>query len=504
MSGRRRKSSKSRIQDRANAGRVAVGLASKRAPSKRRSQTPSQSLLNASPRLCDQDEVAGLSEVPVVPQAVKLMRDAAEQFFAADVDNSGSLTMDEFRRLVVPTTTPLTDDEVTILFERCDLDGSGTISLDEFFMFLLGYVQSQTGVGLDAIFRRYDQKGTDGTLDAAEFQHAAEDLGFGAISHDLFAELDPSGSGTVDGSELLSALKLRGASREAKRFILGLSYEAEHAAVVLETRTWQLTTESYEALRLQLGALLAAHEPPARISDLFCAMTCGANGTLSEAQLGRALERIGMIAVRREKALVRGLFEQMDTDGSGVIGQRDLYAWMRGAEAKRDRAQRLTLRKPAPRDIEWTPETLRKALQLALSHAAIGPVDLLRAWDSSANDGAISRHEVSGTRRVLESSPLPYSCLTSSVTDVCFSSLAIPQFISHVKKVVDDEALWEEELRDVASHTFKLVSAGDHTMIGVTEFSNWLTVGWLRLREEAKQNPAADPWSRERRRFCHK
>ena len=121
---------------------------------------------------------------------------------------------------------------MTILFERCDLDGSGTISLDEFFMFLLGYVQSQTGVGLDAIFRRYDQKGTDGTLDAAEFQHAAEDLGFGAISHDLFAELDPSGSGTVDGSELLSALKLRGASREAKRFILGLSYEAEHAAVV--------------------------------------------------------------------------------------------------------------------------------------------------------------------------------------------------------------------------------------------------------------------------------
>lgn len=411
-SGRHRKSSKSRsqelheavLQDRASAGRVAVGLASKRAPSKRRSQTPSQSLLNASPRFCE-DEVAGLSEVPVVPQAVKLMRDAAEQFFVADVDNSGSLTMDEFRRLVVPTTTPLTDDEVTILFERCDLDGSGTISLDEFFMFLLGYVQSQTGVGLDAIFRRYDQKGTDGTLDAAEFQHAAEDLGFGAISHDLFAELDPSGSGTVDGSELLSALKLRGASREAKRFILGLSYEAEHAAVVLDTRAWQLTTESYEALRLQLGALLAAHEPPARISDLFCAMTCGANGTLSEAQLGRALERIGMIAVRREKALVRGLFEQMDTDGSGVIGQRDLYAWMRGAEAKRDRAQRLTLRKPAPRDIEWTPETLRKALQLALSHAVIGPVDLLRAWDSSANDGAISRHEVSGTRRVLESSP---------------------------------------------------------------------------------------------------
>ena len=87
---------------------------------------------------------------------------------------------------------------------------------------------------------------------------------------------------------------------------------------------------------------------------------------------------------------------------------------------------------------------------------------------------------------------------------MCFSSLAIPQFISHVKKVVDDEALWEEELRDVASHTFKLVSAGDHTMIGVTEFSNWLTIGWLRLREEAKQNPAADPWSRERRRFCHK
>ena len=48
--------------------------------------------------------------------------------------------------------------------------------------------------GLEALFRRYDTNG-EGTLDAAEFSLACEDLGFGALSFDLFRELDPDESG---------------------------------------------------------------------------------------------------------------------------------------------------------------------------------------------------------------------------------------------------------------------------------------------------------------------
>jgi len=74
------------------------------------------------------------------------------------------------------------------IFNSIDTDGSGSISMDEYFLFALSIAAEQTGAGIEMIFRKYDENG-EGSLDAAEFSRAVEDMGFGSIAHELFLEV---------------------------------------------------------------------------------------------------------------------------------------------------------------------------------------------------------------------------------------------------------------------------------------------------------------------------
>lgn len=47
------------------------------------------------------------------------------------------------------------------------------------------------------------------------------------------------------------------------------------------------------------------------------------------------------------------------------------------------------------------------------------------------------------------------------------------EFVSHMKKVVDDGPLWENQLRGVTLETFLDVSGGDR-LIDAAEFHRWL------------------------------
>ena len=142
--------------------------------------------------------------------------------------------------------------------------------------------------------RRYDASG-DGTLDAAELARAAEDLGFAAFAGDLFCELDADGSGTVDYRELIANLGSRGSciAPASRHFLIALASAHSTRSVDLHTSSWVLTTDGVEPLRAQLNALLAAHKPPARATDLFAVMSRGNKRRLTRAGLRRGLEAIG-------------------------------------------------------------------------------------------------------------------------------------------------------------------------------------------------------------------
>jgi hypothetical protein len=182
-------------------------------------------------------------------------------------------------------------------------------------------IHEQTGTGVEALFRRYDSNG-GASLDAAEFEHLAEDLGFSHISHDLFIELDPATTGALNPTEIGRAIRGRGVSRDAKRFLLSLADSQERRRVELDTSSWRLTSESADAIREQLVAQLAACEPPARASDLFAAMARGGEGTLDSAAFALGFARLGLPRARHE-GLLDELFMQVDKDGSGHVSKHE-------------------------------------------------------------------------------------------------------------------------------------------------------------------------------------
>ena len=57
----------------------------------------------------------------------------------------------------------------------------GTVDVNEFFRWTL----TRNLKGLEEIFRRYDDDGV-GNLDLIEFSRVADDMGFGAVAHELF------------------------------------------------------------------------------------------------------------------------------------------------------------------------------------------------------------------------------------------------------------------------------------------------------------------------------
>lgn len=389
----------------------------------------------------------------VEKSGLDLSRDAAAAFFEADVDGDQKVSFSEFTAKMVPTRmiASTSQEDLRQLFKSVDTDGSGFISLDEFFLWTLKFAQEETGSGIEAVFRRYDKTG-EGVLDASEFARAAEELGFGAVAHEVFMELDPDGSGSISHHEMMARLKNQPVSTDAKRFLSGLAFDAGRKAVELDTSSWTLNVDNKHAVREQLKARLERNEPPARASDLYRAMTAGQNQTLDRSGFDAAMARVGLPP--KHEWLVEEIFQELDGDGSGAIGDSEMSQWIDGGEGRKARAKKLTLRagKTAAEEglqsINWNPTTLRRELQLALIRTGVTPLDLLRAWDKG-RDGDFSKRE----------------------------------FLAMMKAIVDDEDAWDNHgLREVVIMLFKSVAGQDKT-VDVAEFQSWLQTDWKALKD---------------------
>lgn len=132
-------------------------------------------------------------------------RDAL-RFAEADVDGNNELNFDEFLAMQPKKILEqYGEDDIREWFQAADTDNSGTVSMNEWFMWTLA---RQTLNGADALrnlFRAYD-KDRQGTLDLDEFQALANDMGFGAAAHEIFLELDQDGGGNISYEEILAML----------------------------------------------------------------------------------------------------------------------------------------------------------------------------------------------------------------------------------------------------------------------------------------------------------
>ena len=345
----------------------------------------------------------------------------------------------------------LSTSELHGLFDSVDTDSSGEVSMEEFFLWTLAVLHTHTGSGIEDILRQYDRTG-DGLLDSDEFAVACQDLGFGSMADELFMELDPDSSGSISAAELLGAIQhCGGTSRVAKRFLYGLAAGTRASRLELDTSSWRLDADNLSTLRIELLEYLQKNDPPAKTSELYLFMSHGGRPSLSEDGFSDAFERLGLPAEQRWLAVK--LYQELDADQSGRVGERDLTIWLNEDINRRrhgESAHCLTLLKPLARDEDdWHPQALRLALQRALIQAGLSPPDLMRAWDG----------DFGGT-------------------------LARKEFMRNVKRAVDDNKLWEAAIRKVALQTFDEVSGGDR-IIDAIEFQRWMSKGWRTLRAQA-------------------
>ena len=238
----------------------------------------------------------------------------------------------------------------------------------------------------------------------------------------------------------------------------------------------------------------------ARVSDLYFLLTNGHKSDLTKTELLMGMYRIGF---EGDQDLIFRLFADCDTDQSGIIGIDELYAFMNGRHTNTTRARELTFQRlgddvDSLYELEWSGTVLRGQLQRLLMHFGFVPLDLLRAWDKSG-DGKFTGKE----------------------------------FKVMMKKILGNEKLWDEQVRDVVVQAFQTISGGLATSplhhfaqsptypdtcitllkhcaliaialtdsraamhagdkeIDVVEFERWLNKGWLERKAAQSQGSSA-------------
>jgi len=144
-------------------------------------------------------------------EALKLL--TPEEIFAVfDLDDSGLISFEEFRKLLPYLNINISDAKAFRYFRLCDIDGSGFIDVDEFKVTLficdpasgnqVGFSPDKNITPMDA-FELFDED-QSGDMDEDEFVYAMEYLGISLSdtkADSLFRKYDLNNSGTIDYHE---------------------------------------------------------------------------------------------------------------------------------------------------------------------------------------------------------------------------------------------------------------------------------------------------------------
>ena len=152
----------------------------------------------------------------------------------------------------------------------------------------------------------------------------------------------------------------------------------------------------------------------------------------------------------------------MNISKSGKVNHEEFNHWISGWTGRLQKARAVTLLQGRTGQltldrIEWTPEELHRQLQLMLCWNELSPLDLLRGWDVSGDDG-----------------------------------LAFKEWLRMIKRLVSPgeeyAELWDCEIRPVVQQTFRNI-AGSNKTVDPVEIENYFNTGWkdAKLRVQKQQ-----------------
>lgn len=162
--------------------------------------------------------------------------------------------------------------DIRAWFDEADIDNNGSLSINEYFRWAVCRTSAQVGMTmLMTAFQRYDRDKT-GQLDYKEFAKACRDMGFGSSALAIFQTLDNDNTGVITYREVTDAMQQNTPGpAEAKQMILSLAMasdlDKEDAPVCVDTSTWMLRGKDANEVRAGLRKLLA--DSGTHIADLL-------------------------------------------------------------------------------------------------------------------------------------------------------------------------------------------------------------------------------------------
>ena len=140
------------------------------------------------------DELTNIVKTELAGELTRLTK----LFQKWDIDHSGAIDRDEFRRGVKALSQSATDEICDVIFRECDVDGSGSIDSSEFVRYAVRDSLFRQKGRMQALFKLWDVD-SSGTLNKEEWRFAVEHIGFVAPQDDvdaLFEIMDEDRSGT--------------------------------------------------------------------------------------------------------------------------------------------------------------------------------------------------------------------------------------------------------------------------------------------------------------------
>ncbi|GLT41786.1 hypothetical protein SLA2020_158290 [Shorea laevis] len=131
-----------------------------------------------------------------------------EMFKGMDIDNSGTITLEELKQGLAKQGTKLTEYEVKQLMEAADADGNGTIDYDEFITATMHLNRMDKEDHLYTAFQHFD-KDNSGYITNEELEQALREYGLldGKELKEILSEVDSDNDGRINYDEFVAMMR---------------------------------------------------------------------------------------------------------------------------------------------------------------------------------------------------------------------------------------------------------------------------------------------------------
>ena len=311
-----------------------------------------------------------------------------------DVDGSGKIDSDEFRKAMQALELAWPVEDMDLLFQSVDRDGSGSVEYKELNKLLRqgadvqldaalkpgaveimkkqtspkrtrnqapsGPMKAVTIEGLRAAltanstrvidaFRKLDKDG-DGTITKAEFGGALPLLGFDAsrtdLTDELFKMFDSDGGGTLSFDELNQKLRQGAAvelAAELKAGAVGaIELKARNKIAPGSSRRHLLGEQGSSIVIKKVtiaGVRKALAASYSRVIDFFKLMDKNGDGAVTKHEFRAGLGLLGIDKSQASMEAIDALFDSFDMDGSGELTFNELKTILRYEAARLDKKE---------------------------------------------------------------------------------------------------------------------------------------------------------------------